>query len=69
MSFDSLGLSASLLHAVNKQGYTQPSPIQQKAIPKILERRDVLASAQTGTGKNCRLHITYTSNSFRRKTN
>ena len=51
MSFNSLGLSASLLHAVNKQGYTQPSPIQQQAIPVILQRRDVLASAQTGTGK------------------
>jgi ATP-dependent RNA helicase RhlE len=51
MSFTSLGLSASLLHAVNKQGYTQPSPIQQQAIPVILQKRDVLASAQTGTGK------------------
>src|SRR5690606_25919339 len=35
----------------DKQGYTTPSPIQQKAIPLILERKDVLASAQTGTGK------------------
>lgn len=51
MSFNSLGLSESLLKAVNKKGYTQPSPIQQKAIPLILERKDVLASAQTGTGK------------------
>lgn len=51
MSFNSLGLSAPLLKAVNKKGYTQPSPIQQKAIPLILERKDVLASAQTGTGK------------------
>lgn len=51
MSFDSLGLSSSLLHAVNKKGYTQPSPIQEKVIPHILERKDVLASAQTGTGK------------------
>lgn len=51
MSFKSLGLSQSLLHAVSKQGYTEPSPIQQKAIPIILERKDVLASAQTGTGK------------------
>lgn len=51
MSFKSLGLSESLLHAVNKQGYTDPSPIQEKAIPVILEGRDVLASAQTGTGK------------------
>ncbi|MFT6969712.1 MAG: ATP-dependent RNA helicase RhlE [Roseivirga sp.] len=51
MSFQSLGLSTSLLHAVNKKGYTVPSPIQEKAIPPILARRDVLASAQTGTGK------------------
>jgi ATP-dependent RNA helicase RhlE len=51
MSFDSLGLSAPLLKAVEKKGYTEPSPIQKKAIPPILEGRDVLASAQTGTGK------------------
>ncbi|MFK7899541.1 MAG: DEAD/DEAH box helicase [Cyclobacteriaceae bacterium] len=51
MSFDSLGLSDALLKAVKKQGYTAPSPIQGKAIPLILERKDVLASAQTGTGK------------------
>ncbi|MEZ4791959.1 MAG: DEAD/DEAH box helicase [Gelidibacter sp.] len=51
MSFNSLGLSDALLKAVSKQGYTTPSPIQQKAIPFILERKDVLASAQTGTGK------------------
>ena len=51
MSFKSLGLSAPLLKAVEKQGYTTPSPIQQKAIPRILEGKDVLASAQTGTGK------------------
>ena len=51
MSFNSLGLSKSLLHAVEKQGYKTPSPIQQKSIPLILERKDLLASAQTGTGK------------------
>lgn len=51
MSFNSLGLSEALLKAVSKQGYTTPSPIQQKAIPLILEGKDVLASAQTGTGK------------------
>ncbi|TXB65160.1 DEAD/DEAH box helicase [Vicingus serpentipes] len=51
MSFDSLGLSAPLLKAVSKKGYTKPSTIQQKAIPLVLEGRDVLASAQTGTGK------------------
>ncbi len=51
MSFENLGLSEALLKAVSKKGYTTPSPIQEKAIPKILEGRDVLASAQTGTGK------------------
>ncbi len=51
MSFQSLGLSDALLKAVSKKGYTTPSPIQQKAIPPILEGKDVLASAQTGTGK------------------
>lgn len=51
MSFNLLGLSDDLLKAINKKGYTTPSPIQQKAIPPILEGKDVLASAQTGTGK------------------
>ena len=51
MSFNSLGLSNALLKAVSKQGYTTPTPIQQKAIPLILEGKDILASAQTGTGK------------------
>jgi ATP-dependent RNA helicase RhlE len=44
-------LSKALLKAIDKQGYTTPSPIQAKAIPLILKERDVLASAQTGTGK------------------
>ena len=51
MTFNSFGLSASILKAVEKTGYTQPTPIQEKAIPPILKKRDVLASAQTGTGK------------------
>ncbi|WP_203257840.1 DEAD/DEAH box helicase [Hyunsoonleella ulvae] len=51
MSFQSLGLSKALLRAVSKKGYATPSPIQQKAIPLVLEGKDVLASAQTGTGK------------------
>ena len=51
MSFKELGLSEELLKAVSKKGYTEPSPIQEKAIPLVLEGRDVLASAQTGTGK------------------
>lgn len=51
MSFKTLGLSDALLKAISKKGYTDPSPIQAKAIPPILEGQDVLASAQTGTGK------------------
>ncbi|MDQ7735140.1 DEAD/DEAH box helicase [Halomonas sp. SpR1] len=51
MSFSELGLHADLLRAVTAQGYTQPSPIQRQAIPVVLEGRDMLASAQTGTGK------------------
>lgn len=51
MSFDKLGLIPELLNALDKKGYTEPSPIQQKAIEPILKGRDVLGSAQTGTGK------------------
>lgn len=51
MTFKELGLSEALLKAVADQGYETPSPIQEKAIPKILQGQDVLASAQTGTGK------------------
>ena len=51
MSFDSLGLSAELLRAVSEQGYSEPTPIQRKAIPIILQGLDVMAGAQTGTGK------------------
>lgn len=51
MTFKDLGLSEALLKAVADKGYETPSPIQEKAIPRILEGKDVLASAQTGTGK------------------
>lgn len=51
MSFSSLGLSESLLRAVAEQGYETPSPIQQQAIPAVLAGRDLMAAAQTGTGK------------------
>ncbi len=51
MSFDTLGLSAELLRAISEQGYNEPTPIQRKAIPAVLEGKDVLAGAQTGTGK------------------
>lgn len=51
MSFESLGLRAELLRAVSEKGYSTPSPIQQQAIPLILEGRDLMGGAQTGTGK------------------
>lgn len=51
MSFEQLGLSPEILHALAKQGYDRPTPIQQQAIPVILQGRDILAGAQTGTGK------------------
>ncbi len=51
MLFKDLGLSAELLRAVEKKGYDEATPIQQQAIPLILEGKDVLAGAQTGTGK------------------
>ena len=50
-SFESLGLLAELVRAVAEEGYTQPTPVQAQAIPPILAGRDVLAGAQTGTGK------------------
>lgn len=51
MTFQTLGLSTELLRAVADQGYTTPTPIQQQAIPHVLQGQDVFASAQTGTGK------------------
>ena len=51
MSFEQFGLSEALLKAVSDQGYTKPTPVQQQSIPLILAGKDVLAGAQTGTGK------------------
>jgi ATP-dependent RNA helicase RhlE len=51
MSFSSLGLRAELSRAVSEKGYSTPTPIQQQAIPLILEGRDIMGGAQTGTGK------------------
>jgi ATP-dependent RNA helicase RhlE len=51
MSFTTLGLSAPILKAVQEKGYDTPSPIQAKAIPAVISGRDVMAAAQTGTGK------------------
>ncbi len=51
MTFKELGLIEPLLRAIKDQGYTKPSPIQERAIPIVLSKKDVLAGAQTGTGK------------------
>jgi ATP-dependent RNA helicase RhlE len=51
MNFTDLGLAQELLDAIKLQGYDKPSPIQEKAIPVVLEGRDIMAAAQTGTGK------------------
>lgn len=51
MTFSTLGLSEPLLRAVGGQGYTTPTPIQLQAIPAVLSGRDLMAAAQTGTGK------------------
>lgn len=72
MTFESLGLSTALVKAVEKKGYTEPSPIQQKAIPLILDGKDVLASAQTGTGKTAgftlpMLHNLVANNKWKRR--
>tara|TARA_B100001059_G_scaffold14845_2_gene12071 strand:- start:965 stop:2254 length:1290 start_codon:yes stop_codon:yes gene_type:complete len=51
MSFNKLGLSSALLKSIQAKGYSNPSEIQQEAIPEILKGKDILAGAQTGTGK------------------
>ena len=53
MNFRDLGLTAPILKALTQAGYTDPTPIQRKAIPPALAGRDVLGCAQTGTGKTC----------------
>ena len=57
MSFENLNLIKPLLKALEQEGYTTPTPIQQQAIPVILERKDILGSAQTGTGKTAAFAI------------
>ena len=51
MSFADLGLSRPILDAVSAKGYDTPSPIQAAAIPAVIQGRDLMAAAQTGTGK------------------
>jgi len=57
LNFEELGLIKPILDALKAQGYEQPTPIQEKAIPSILQKRDLLGSAQTGTGKTAAFAI------------
>ncbi len=57
MTFNDMGLSQPVLKALARQGYTQPTEVQQRAIPALLDGRDLLASAQTGTGKTAAFAI------------
>jgi len=59
MKFESLGLSTPILKAVTEKGYETPTPIQDKAIPAVLDGKDVMAAAQTGTGKTAVLSCRY----------
>ena len=67
MSFSALGLSAPLQKAVSEQGYDTPSPIQVQAIPAVLTGKDVMAAAQTGTGKPQVLRCHYWNYSLKAK--
>jgi ATP-dependent RNA helicase RhlE len=57
MTFENLNLIAPILEALQAEGYTNPTPIQQQAIPLLLEGRDLLGCAQTGTGKTAAFAI------------
>jgi ATP-dependent RNA helicase RhlE len=57
MLFTELDLIGPILKSLEKQGYTNPTPIQEKAIPHILDGKDVLGTAQTGTGKTAAFAI------------
>src|SRR5688572_537531 len=74
MSFSTLGLSEAIVRAVSEAGYTTPTPIQAQAIPKVLSGGDLLAGAQTGTGKTAGftlplLHLLSTSEAGKKITN
>jgi len=66
--FQSLGLSKTLLKAVEDEGYTTPTPVQQQSIPPLLDGRDVLGVAQTGTGKTAAFALPVLQIMERRKT-
>src|ERR1700751_363792 len=57
MSFQNLGLSDAVVHGVQSLGYVEPTPIQERCIPSILEKKDLIRSAQTGTGKKAAFEL------------
>ena len=63
--FAELGLSEPVLRAIAEMGYRHPTPIQEQAIPVVLMGRDVLGTAQTGTGKTAELHPADAGHSLR----
>ncbi len=67
MSFDTLGLSADILRAVKEKGYSEPTPIQAQAIPVVLEGGDLMAGAQTGTGKTAGFTLPLLERLYRQK--
>ncbi|MEL0176093.1 MAG: DEAD/DEAH box helicase, partial [Cryomorphaceae bacterium] len=67
MTFDSLGLDTRILAALEKQGYTQPTPIQAQSIPLLLDNYDLLGTAQTGTGKTAAFTIPIIQHLLERK--
>ncbi|MEO5986613.1 MAG: DEAD/DEAH box helicase [Candidatus Limnocylindria bacterium] len=69
MSFTALGLQPDLLRAVARQGYTEPTPVQREAIPLVLGGRDLMAGAQTGTGKTAAFVLPILKNLAARPTN
>ncbi len=67
MTFDQLNLIAPLLKALQQEGYTNPTPIQEQAIPELLQQKDLLGCAQTGTGKTAAFAIPILQNLFKAK--
>ena len=65
MTFKDLALEAPILKALEKQGYTQPTPIQEQAIPILLKGHDLLGVAQTGTGKTAAFGIPILNHLYR----
>jgi superfamily II DNA/RNA helicase len=66
MTFKELGLNEKIQEALEYMGFEKATPIQEQAIPEILKKRDILACAQTGTGKTAAFILPCSSSSFRK---